>query len=297
MARGPAFRPFTSRGRRTIVAILFTFAAVSALTVGLSISATARSQHQAAVVEVAARQRTLAERYVKEVLLVREGRKTDPAYTAKLLHQSARALLDGGEAPGVNGDDDETELPRAQGRTVRAQLRQQMHLVDDLTATGGAILAHRSAAAAPLTAHERITETDPVARLRILADLTSNVSLNGARSIAESVDSKVGDLINLQVALGFGGLLLTLLLAFALIAATHRQTAHFRSLVRSSTDLVMVFGTGGCRYVSESVSSMLGRSEDELLKDGLLELVDPTERELVEAAITQGHPAQVVFRA
>src|SRR3954447_19182165 len=120
MRRGPAFRPFTSRGRRTIVAILFTFAAVSALTVGLSISATARSQHQAAVIEVAARQRTLSERYVKEVLLARSGKKTGPAYTAKLLDQSAHTLLDGGVAPSVYGDDDETKLPRAQGSAVRA---------------------------------------------------------------------------------------------------------------------------------------------------------------------------------
>ncbi|HEY1359685.1 MAG TPA: EAL domain-containing protein [Thermoleophilaceae bacterium] len=296
MRRGPAFRPFASRGRRAVVAILFTFAAVSALSVGLSISATARSQHQASVVEIAARQRTLAERYVKEVLLVREGRKTDPGYTAKLLHQSARALLDGGEAPGVYGDDDETELPRAQGRTIRAQLRQQMRLVHDLTATGQAMLAGRPVSAVPLEAKEHIKETDPVARLRVLSDLTSNVSLNGARSIARSADDNVSDLITLQVALGVGGLLLTLLLAFALIVATRRQTAHFRSLVRSSTDLVMVFGTGGCRYVSESVCAMVGGSEEDLLQEGLLDLVDPDDRTQVEAASTQGHPAQVVFR-
>src|SRR3954452_20025287 len=99
MRRGPAFRPFTSRGRRTIVAILFTFAAVSAVTVGLSISATTRSQHQASVVEVAARQRTLAERYVKEVLLVRSGGQADPRHTGQILDRSAHALLNGGDAP------------------------------------------------------------------------------------------------------------------------------------------------------------------------------------------------------
>ena len=57
----------------------------------------------------------------------------------------------------------------------------------------------------------------------------------------------------LQIALGVGGLVVSLLLAWALVAATRRQTAHFRSLVTSSTDLVLVLGDGGCRYVSASV--------------------------------------------
>src|SRR5439155_14742579 len=62
MRRGRAFRPFTARGRRVVVAILLTFALFSTTSVFLTISATGRSQHRAAVVEVAARQRTLAER-------------------------------------------------------------------------------------------------------------------------------------------------------------------------------------------------------------------------------------------
>ena len=96
MRRQRAFRPFATRGRRTIGAILLTFGLFSALSVTLSIRAAARSQNQGAVVEVAARQRTLAERYVKEVLLVREGAQADPAKIAGLLSRSATVLLDGG---------------------------------------------------------------------------------------------------------------------------------------------------------------------------------------------------------
>src|SRR5438128_1692533 len=106
--------------------------------VPLSVSATKRSQHRASVLEVAARQRTLAERYVVEVLLARAGAQADPTYTAGLLVRSATALLDGGKAPSVNGDDDETTLPAASGSIVRAQLQQEGRLVDDLTATGSA---------------------------------------------------------------------------------------------------------------------------------------------------------------
>jgi PAS domain-containing protein len=56
--------------------------------------------------------------------------------------------------------------------------------------------------------------------------------------------------------------------AGALITATRRQTAHFSSLVSSSTDLVLVFGTGGCRYASRSVTTLLGTAEDAVLGTG-----------------------------
>ena len=73
MRGGSNFRPFAVRGRRMIAAILLTFALVSGLSVAVSIWATSRLQNRATLVEVAARQRTLAERYVNEVLLVRAG--------------------------------------------------------------------------------------------------------------------------------------------------------------------------------------------------------------------------------
>ena len=129
MLRRREFRPFASRGRRTIVGILLTFSVVSVLSVTLSIRSTKGSQHRAAVVEVAARQRTLAERYVKEVLLARSGARVDPASTASTLARSADALLEGGTAPAVWGDDDETRLTAAKGAIVRGQLKQERRLV------------------------------------------------------------------------------------------------------------------------------------------------------------------------
>ena len=75
----------------------------------------------------------------------------------------------------------------------------------------------------------------------------------------------------LQVALGGGGILLSLLLAWALVATTRRQTAHFRSLVTSSTDLVLVLSDGGCRYASGSVARLVGnRPEPSLLEHGFM---------------------------
>jgi diguanylate cyclase (GGDEF)-like protein/PAS domain S-box-containing protein len=291
----PNFTPFAVRGRRVIAAILLTFAVVSGLSVAVSIWATSRLQNRATLVEVAARQRTLAERYVNEVLLVRAGAQADPALTAALLARSARVLLDGGTAPAVNGDDDEATISATREPAVRAQLRQQERLVADLTAAGSALLAHRTGAIRE-TAHERVRVNDPVQRVRVLAALTSNVSLNAARTIASGADSNATQLISIQVALGIAGLVTFLLLAWGLIAATRRQTAHFRSLVTSSTDLVLVFGDGQCRYASQSVLNMLGCAEKDALGDGFSRFVDPGEQALVEAAFGNGEPHEIVFR-
>jgi diguanylate cyclase (GGDEF)-like protein/PAS domain S-box-containing protein len=292
----PAFRPFAVRGRRTLATILVTFAAFSAVSLTLSIRATSRARLQGAVLEVAGRQRTLSERYVSDVQLVLSGVAANPNGTAALLRKSATVLLDGGEAPAVDGDDDEATVPRASAPSVRAQLRQQRRLIDDLVATGDAILAGKDATALPQTAGEHVTASNSLERLRILAAMTSNTSLNGARTIAETADRGVNGLITLQVVLGVAGFLAFLVLAVGLIAATRRQTAHFRSLVKSSTDLVLVISDGQCRYVSDSVVGVLNVPETDLLGRGILDHVHPDDRVLVDAAAAHGEPHEIVFR-
>jgi diguanylate cyclase (GGDEF)-like protein/PAS domain S-box-containing protein len=290
-----SFQPFAARSRRPIVAILVTIALVSGVGALLSVRATAGSRHGAAVVEVAGRQRTLAERYVQEILLVRSGEVADPAKTVALLAASAHALLDGGLAPAVNGDDDEILLSRTSDPTTRVELEQEQRLVRDLEATGRAVLAGMDVSAVPLTAHEHIASHDAIERLRIVAALTSNVSLDAARSIAQRHDRSISRLIMVEILLAIGGLIVSLLLAWALIAATRRQTVHFRSLVSSSTDLVFVLA-GGCRYVSKSVTSAFGRPESELLGDRWLGLVHEDDRAAVAAAEREGRPQELVVR-
>ena len=192
------------------MAILVTFSLFSTVTVALSIWATGRSKNRAAVVEVAARQRTLSERYVNDVLLSERGYQADPAVTASVMAESVRALLDGGTAPAVSGDDDDTVVSRSTGPVLRAQLEQEQRLVGDLSRTGRSILAHRSPPVR-LTAHEHLTTSNPTQRLLILGALTSNVALNVARTIATADDRNISSLVNMQVVLGVCGLLLSCL--------------------------------------------------------------------------------------
>jgi diguanylate cyclase (GGDEF)-like protein/PAS domain S-box-containing protein len=296
LRRKRAFRPLAPRGRRMIGAILVSIAFFSILSLTLSIRATTGAENQASVVEVAARQRTLAERYVSDVLLARRGADAAPATTGVLLERSARALLDGGTAPPADGDDDATRLPAATDPAVRAELMQERRLVTDLVGTGAAVLDGRRVGAVPLTAREHVDSKDPIERLRILAALTSNVSLNAARTIADQADRSITGLIVIQAVLGGLGLMTSLGLALALIAATRRQTAHFRSLVISSTDLVMVFSDGECRYASQSVTDALGKTEDELLGQGFARYVHRDDRASVHSTSTTGEPSELVFR-
>jgi diguanylate cyclase (GGDEF)-like protein/PAS domain S-box-containing protein len=297
MVRSRTFRPFAPKARATVISIVVIFAVVSSAGAGLSIWSTSRSTNRAAVVEVAARQRTLAERYVEELLLVHGGNTADPAHIGSLLAQSARALLDGGTAPSVEGDDDETTIPREGDPIIRAQLRQEERLVNDLTASGRAYLARRSLDAVPLTAHEKpAADTTALQRIRVLAALTSNVSLDAARSIAHRTDKNVSDTIYLQILLGAGGLLVSLLLGWGLVAATRRQTAHFRSLVTSSTDLVLVLADDGCRYASGSVTRMVGVPASELLGKGFLAFVHEDDVDALRAAQREGTLQKHIFR-
>ena len=288
--------PFAERNRRPVALILALFVLFSLAGVMLSILATSRSKNLAVIVRVEARQRMLIDRYVNQVMLVRAGRQADPGGTGELLARSVHVLLEGGKVPAVDGDDDEATISAVTGQSVRAQLEQERRLVSDLTATGSAVLAGRPVAQIRLTAHERLRVADPVERVRVLAALASNASLNTVLDIAGRADRNVKRLIVLQAALGAAGLLAVFTLAWALIAITKRQAARLHNLVTSSTDFVLIFDTGGCRYASRSVASVLGRPDSEMLGDGFMGVVHSDDRAGVRVASTTGEPRELVFR-
>jgi diguanylate cyclase (GGDEF)-like protein/PAS domain S-box-containing protein len=290
------FRPFAPRARSTLVAIVVTFALILAASAAVSIWSTGKSRNRAAVVEIAGRQRTLAERYVTQLLLVREGAQASPQRTGVLLTQSVNALLNGGTAPAVDGDDDDVVLQGETDRQIRAEIVEQQKLIHDLLATGSAILADRPVSSLKPTAGERIATSDPLLRLRVLSALTSNVSLSSAREIAAQTDRNVTHSITLQLALGAVGVLVSILLAWALVATTRRQTAHFQSLVTSSTDFVLVLAGGSCRYASAAVERLTGQPQSQLTGKGILRVIHEDDLERFQAAQESGDVKELVFR-
>ena len=290
------FRPFGTSGRRTIAAIMLAFALYTGLSLVLSARTATRSENKATILEVAARQRTLTERYTKEVLLAADGAPSAARPIARDLELSAAALLDGGTAPEVAGDDDGLDLKPLHGKLVRLQLEQEQSLIHDLVATGNAVLTGRTRPLR-LTAHERFPRTMPqLERLTVLTGLTSNVSLNVVRSIGDSSDRNVSELISLQRLLASVGLAVFGILGWALVASTRRRSAHFRSLVTATTDLVLVFSEGQCSYASSSVLRMLGHPESAVLGHGLLELVHHDDRTELRNVLRDGAPSTIAFR-
>jgi diguanylate cyclase (GGDEF)-like protein/PAS domain S-box-containing protein len=290
-----SFQPFARRRRLSVAVLVVVFALFSVFSLGVSRRSAQRSAHRASLVRTIARQRTLAARYADEVILTTVGKPADPAATGEVLEQSARALLDGGVAPAVEGDDDEVTVPPPTTDKVRRQLEQDRRLVKDLLATGRLVLAGKTDVAIRPTANERITSTDPIQRLRVLAGLTSNVALNASRTAANETDRNVKDLENLQAVLALLSAVVAGLVGWALIATTRRQSAHFRSLVTHSTDLVFVHARGRVVYVSDSVGRMLGMDTEEIERS-LFDHVHPDDHELLEDVCTNAVPPEIVVR-
>jgi hypothetical protein len=108
--------------------------------VGYNARTTAQERGSALVVNIAGRQRTLVERYTKDVLLVVDGFQADPDKSGAALHQTADALLDGGSVLAPQGNDLRVKIPPARDWKVRRKLDQDRRLIDELTHTGDRLL-------------------------------------------------------------------------------------------------------------------------------------------------------------
>lgn len=296
MSGGRRFAPFGATSRGTIAAIMLAFVVYTGISLILSTHLAGRSEHRAEILQVAARQRTLVERYAKEVQFSRATGRDSAAPIARALVASANALLKGGTAPAIAGDDDNATVPPASNALVRNQLLEERRLIGDLVASGEAIVSNRPAPT-QLAGHEHIAPgTEPIERLRILTGLTSNVSLNATRSIGDVNDQDVVALVSLQRFLAAAGLAIFGILSWALVATTRRRSAHFRSLVASTTDLVLVYAGDQCRYASNSVLRMLDCDEKTLLRDGVAGFIDPDDLAKLREVVAMGGNATVRFR-
>jgi signal transduction histidine kinase len=293
-ARG--FQPYSSRGKRVVGAIILVFTLYTCLSLGLSARSASGSQNRADVLRIADRQRTLAERYEKEVLLARAGAPSAVDPVAHALEASVAVLLDGGLAPALPGDDDEKRIDPIRGDVVRRQLRQEQLLIADLIRSGTAYAERRPAPATDAAGERFAGGLTPLRRLTALTGLTSNVSLNVARSIGDESNRRISSLITLERWLAGAGLAIFALLSLALVSSTQRRNAHFRSLVASTTDLVLVFSDETCRYASTSVLAMLDAPIAAVLGGGLILRVHPDDRAGVRSVLLTGAPAAVAFR-
>jgi PAS domain S-box-containing protein len=247
--------------------------------VGYNARATSQERGSALVVNIAARQRALVERYTKDVLLVVDGFQADPEASGAALHQTADALLDGGRVLAPQGDDLDVEIPPARDWKVRRKLDQDRRLIDELTRTGDRLLAGG--------------RTDPeyaasVTRLRVLSAQLSSVSNDAVGEITKHTEASLSRLVRIEIALGLLGALAALAMGLLLRRAGAEQAAQFRSLVNNSSDLITVLAPDGTiAYQSPSVQRVLGRRATDLVGTALGDLVHPDDRGRVVGSLTK----------
>jgi hypothetical protein len=124
----------TDRRFRWILAL---YLIVTAVIISYTAGAIADQRGSALIINIAARQRALAERYVKDVVLVTDGIQADPLDDAEQLLTNASALLVGGDVIAVHGADTEIVIPTAsEDLAVIAKLEQEQNLIERLTALG-----------------------------------------------------------------------------------------------------------------------------------------------------------------
>ncbi|HZD70957.1 MAG TPA: PAS domain S-box protein [Actinomycetes bacterium] len=247
--------------------------------VGYNARSTANERGSALVVNIAGRQRTLVERYTKDVLLVVDGFQADPDKSGAALHQTADALLDGGSVLAPQGNDSRVNIPPARDWKVRRKLDQDRRLIDELTRTGGRLLeggrADRGYAAG-------------VTRLRVLSAQLSSVSNDAVGEITKHTEASLSRLVRIEIALGLLSALAALAMGLLLRRAGAEQTAQFRSLVNNSSDLITVLASDGTiAYQSPSVQRMLGRRAADLVGTALGDLVHPDDQHHVIVSLTK----------
>jgi PAS domain S-box-containing protein len=241
--------------------------------------AIAEQRGSALVVNLAARQRALVERYTKDVLLVLDGFQADPKESAEDVREPVDVLLDGGSVRAPQGDGSRVEIPPARDWRVRRKLEQDRRLIDELIQTGDRLLdggRDDPRYAADLT------------RLRVLSAQLSSVSNDAAQEITQQTEASLSRLVRIEIALGLLSALAALALGLLLRRAGAEQAAQFRSLVNNSSDLITVLAPDGTiAYQSPSVQRILGRHPANLVGTALGDLVHPDDQHDVSASLTK----------
>ena len=265
-------------GRRLGWVIPVLIALVAAIVI-YNARALGEQRGSALVVNLAARQRALVERYTTDVLLVVDGFQADPEESAEDVREPVDVLLDGGSVRAPQGDGSRVEIPPARDRKVRLKLEQDRRLIDELIATGDRLLDGGRA--------------DPsyeanVTKLRVLSAQLSSVSNDAAREITQVTEASISRLVRIEIALGLLGVLAALALGLLLRRAGAEQAAQFRSLVNNSSDLITVLAPDGTiAYQSPSVERVLGRRAGDLVGTALGDLVHPDDRHDVSLSLTK----------
>jgi PAS domain S-box-containing protein len=258
--------------------VIALFLILIAAIVGFNARATAKERETALIINVAARQRALAERYIKDVLLKVEGFQADPQEDATQLQRTALALLEGGEVQAVQGADATVKIHPMKGdwKTI-AKLQQERMLIGKLLMTGNALLA---------SDRGNPGFDQQLMQLRIIGAQVSSVTSDAVGEMTKHAEVALWRLVWVGVALGLVGAAAAIGMALLLKRIGAQQTMQFRSLVHNSSDPITVLDESGrVQYQSASAEHVLGVPSSELLGANITELIHPGDVATMAGAI------------
>jgi PAS domain S-box-containing protein len=282
------------RSARRLEAGVASFLVLIVAIVAYNARATDRERDQALVVNVASRQRALAERYIKDVLLGVQGARADSEADARLLVHTANALLNGGTVLPVQGADTTISIrPVSTDWKVIAKLEQERRLIQRLLTVGRSVT--------------QLTSNSPtypamLQRLRVLGALVSTTSNDAVGQMTLDAQTSLLRVVVVGIVLGLVGALAAVAMGLLLRRAGQRQTAQFRALVHSSSDLISVVDTDGVlRYESPASERLLGYSATHMVGSRLVDLIAEEDVPQVLAALDDvkevpGSSRQLVYR-
>ena len=271
MRKGAAGRRLLAPGAlhldRRIGRTLAVYLVVITVIVGYNARAIADQRGSALSVNVAARQRALAERYEKDVVLTTLGIQADPGADAEQLLANADALLHGGEVLAVQGADEEIQIrPASHDRLVVAKLGEENRLIQELIAVGDDLYPMRAG---------QPGYQEALRNLRIAGAQVTSISNDAVGQMTRETESALARLVAVVITLGVLGAIAALGMAWFLRMTAARRAAQFRSLVHNASDLITVLdATGEIRYQSPSAQQLVGVSSEELIGTSYVALLD-----------------------
>lgn len=261
--------------------ILVLYLIVTALIISYTAGAIAQERGSALIINIAARQRALAERYVKDVVLVTNGIKANPRDDAVQLVLNADALLVGGKVIAVHGADAEIVIsPASDDPTVIAKLEQEQSLIERLIATGNELM--------------RLDPADPafddgLLKLRVAGALVTSVSNDAVGKMTQDAETAFSRLVFMGIGLGIIGAIAAITMGVLMRRAGTRRAAQFRSLVHNASDLITVVSQSGTiEYQSPSSEQLVGIGPDRLVGSNFRNLVHPDDREHFDSLLVNG---------
>lgn len=267
-----------ARPQRRLAGIVILYLVLIVGIVGYNAREIARERGAALIVNVAARQRALAERYVKDVVLDAEGIQADPRDDAMQLLANARALLFGGDVVAVQGADSLVHIPPASDDPrVIAKLKAERQLIQKMIASGEHLLAMSTSDARFAT---------QLLDLRVAGAQVASISNDAVGQMTADTEASFARLVGVGITLGILGAIVAIAMGLLLRRAGTQRSAQFRSLVHNASDLITVIDVhGDIHYQSPSALPLVGVAPEALLGTNYLEVVHLEDRPHFEVVL------------